>query len=75
MVFIVHAVERKEQGSRVPNSDASPDWRDYEAYKNEAKKAVANTGMVLPFTPLAMSFNDVNYCVDTPPVSFTFFLD
>lgn len=27
-------------------------------------------GMVLPFTPLAMSFDDVNYYVDMPPVIF-----
>lgn len=26
-------------------------------------------GMVLPFTPLAMSFDEVNYFVDMPPVS------
>lgn len=26
-------------------------------------------GMVLPFTPLAMSFDSVNYFVDMPPVS------
>lgn len=26
-------------------------------------------GMVLPFTPLAMSFDDVNYYVDMPVVS------
>lgn len=26
-------------------------------------------GMVLPFTPLAMSFDSVNYYVDMPPVS------
>jgi hypothetical protein len=25
-------------------------------------------GMVLPFTPLSMSFDDVNYYVDMPPV-------
>lgn len=25
-------------------------------------------GMVLPFTPLAMSFDSVNYFVDMPPV-------
>lgn len=25
-------------------------------------------GMVLPFTPLTMSFDDVNYFVDMPPV-------
>lgn len=28
-------------------------------------------GMVLPFTPLAMSFDSVNYFVDMPPVIFT----
>ena len=26
-------------------------------------------GMVLPFTPLTMSFDEVNYYVDMPPVS------
>lgn len=26
-------------------------------------------GMVLPFSPLAMSFDDVSYFVDMPPVS------
>jgi len=28
----------------------------------------AKRGMVLPFTPLAMSFDDVNYYVDMPAV-------
>lgn len=27
-------------------------------------------GMILPFTPLAMSFDEVNYFVDMPPVRF-----
>lgn len=27
-----------------------------------------NRGMVLPFVPLSMSFDDVNYYVDMPPV-------
>lgn len=31
-------------------------------------------GMVLPFTPLAMAFNNVNYYVDMPPVSIPFSL-
>lgn len=30
-------------------------------------------GMVLPFAPLAMSFDDVNYYVDMPPVSLICF--
>lgn len=37
----------------------------------EAALGVApKRGMVLPFTPLAMSFDNVNYYVDMPPVSF-----
>lgn len=36
--------------------------------------SVANTvqkkGMILPFTPLAMSFDSVNYYVDMPSVRF-----
>ncbi|PKU71423.1 ABC transporter G family member 38-like [Dendrobium catenatum] len=59
-------VEMMVQDSNFRNSDASPDWRDYEAYKNQAKKAISTRGMVLPFTPLVMSFNEVNYYVDTP---------
>lgn len=36
----------------------------------EAANGVApKRGMVLPFTPLAMSFDEVNYYVDMPPVS------
>ena len=35
----------------------------------EAATGVApKKGMVLPFTPLAMSFDNVNYYVDMPPV-------
>jgi hypothetical protein len=38
--------------------------------------SVQKRGMVLPFTPLSMSFDDVNYSVDMPPVrnlfSFSF---
>ncbi|XP_058103683.1 ABC transporter G family member 36-like [Magnolia sinica] len=30
-------------------------------------------GMVLPFTPLAMSFDDIKYYVDMPAVSFILF--
>lgn len=37
----------------------------------EAALGVApRRGMVLPFNPLAMSFDNVNYYVDMPPVSF-----
>lgn len=33
-----------------------------------ADEAVPKRGMVLPFTPLAMSFDSVNYCVHMPSV-------
>ena len=31
---------------------------------------VAGRMMVLPFQPLAMTFQDISYCVDTPPVIY-----
>lgn len=41
----------------------------------EAANGVApKRGMVLPFTPLAMSFNDVNYYVDMPAVRINTFM-
>ncbi|KAL3598391.1 hypothetical protein D5086_006309 [Populus alba] len=40
----------------------------------EAANGVApKRGMVLPFTPLSMSFEDVNYFVDMPPVRISTF--
>ena len=33
---------------------------------------VSKKGMVLPFTPLAMSFDNMNYYVDMPSVSYTY---
>lgn len=38
----------------------------------EAAGVAPKRGMVLPFTPLAVSFDSVNYYVDMPPVIFTF---
>lgn len=32
----------------------------------------AKKGMVLPFQPLSLAFNHVNYYVDMPPVSHSF---
>lgn len=34
---------------------------------------VLKKGMVLPFTPLAMSFDAVNYFVDVPPVELNLY--
>ena len=39
-----------------------------------ANGVTAKRGMVLPFTPLAMSFNKVNYFVDMPAVSIDLIL-
>ncbi|KAK8947857.1 Pleiotropic drug resistance protein 12 [Platanthera guangdongensis] len=50
-----------------PSVGFSPQWRSCETYRNEADKAFSRRGMGLPFTPLAMSFNEVNYYVDMPP--------
>lgn len=36
--------------------------------------AAPKRGMILPFTPLSMSFDNVNYYVDMPLVSINFFL-
>lgn len=36
---------------------------------NSFRESSAEKGMVLPFTPLAMSFSDVHYYVDVPAVS------
>lgn len=33
------------------------------------KESNVEKGMVLPFTPLTMTFHDVHYFVDCPPVS------
>lgn len=41
--------------------------------RNSSTGVAPKRGMVLPFTPLAMSFDDVNYYVDMPPVSLISF--
>ena len=41
--------------------------------KSEANGVAAKKGMILPFSPLAMSFDTVNYYVDMPPVRKKFF--
>ena len=37
---------------------------------SQGKGPTARKGMVLPFTPLAMSFGEVNYYVDMPSVCY-----
>lgn len=47
--------------------------RNEDANLEAANGVAAKKGMILPFTPLAMSFEDVSYFVDMPPVRFLYF--
>jgi hypothetical protein len=38
------------------------------SYVNSAARDAPGKGMVLPFEPLSMSFNEINYYVDMPAV-------
>lgn len=42
--------------------------RNDDSVLEAANGVVAKRGMILPFTPLAMCFDEVNYFVDMPPV-------
>lgn len=44
--------------------------RNADSTLETAKGVAPKRGMVLPFTPLAMSFDSVNYYVDMPAVSY-----
>lgn len=46
--------------------------RNGDASLEIANGVAPKRGMVLPFTPLAMSFDTVNYYVDMPPVRISF---
>lgn len=58
---------------RRMSSRASPNGlsRNPDSTLEGANGVAPKRGMVLPFTPLAMSFDEVNYYVDMPPVSNT----
>ena len=56
----------------MKGQDTNQELKSLHADGNEVKpdaKAVAKKGMVLHFTPYAMSFDNVNYFVDMPVVS------
>lgn len=59
----------KEKSWSNESQTSSSDWRSCETYKKEASKTGVIGGMAFPFTPLSMSFNEVNYYVNIPPVS------
>lgn len=48
--------------------------RSGDASLDAANGVAPKRGMVLPFTPLAMSFDNVNYYVDMPPVRIPSFV-
>lgn len=50
-----------KKGGQSPRQGASA---------NSFKESNVEKGMVLPFTPLTMTFHDVHYFVDCPPVQF-----
>ncbi|KAF8025631.1 hypothetical protein BT93_F2467 [Corymbia citriodora subsp. variegata] len=54
---------RTQSASRTPNTDELS--RHHSSHEG-AKGVAPKRGMVLPFTPLAMSFDNVNYFVDMP---------
>ncbi|KAK8641839.1 hypothetical protein V6N13_011212 [Hibiscus sabdariffa] len=58
----------REMAIRRMSSRTNPDGMSRNDSSIDAAKGVApKRGMVLPFTPLAMSFDTVNYYVDMPP--------
>lgn len=55
-------------------SPSNPNGLSGNADSIEAANGVApKRGMVLPFSPLAMSFDSMNYFVDMPPVGINTF--
>ncbi|XP_020575297.1 ABC transporter G family member 42-like [Phalaenopsis equestris] len=60
-------IEVEVQSSCCRSSSNATEWRSYETYRNEVYKSSSKRGMVFPFTPLVMTFKEVNYYVDIPP--------
>lgn len=65
-----------EMAIRRMSSRSNPNGqsRNGDTALESANGVAPKRGMVLPFTPLAMSFDTVNYFVDMPPVRLVFFL-
>jgi len=53
-------------GSSISSAGANSDRSDALA---EADVVLLKKGMVLPFQPLSIAFNHINYFIDMPPVS------
>jgi hypothetical protein len=59
-LFVVDKVLEQLRGHSPDTSKRS--------YANAAARDAPGKGMVLPFEPLSMSFNEINYYVDMPAV-------
>ncbi|CAI9281129.1 unnamed protein product [Lactuca saligna] len=63
------AIISKEEAAAMKGHDTNQELKSLHADGNDVKpdaKAIAKKGMVLHFTPYAMSFDDMNYFVDMP---------
>ena len=67
--FSVGEMEVRRMGSRSSSSGLD---RNADSSLEVSGGVAPKRGMVLPFTPLAMSFDSVNYFVDMPAVRFLF---
>lgn len=61
-------------GGMSRHSNGNGSTRNDDTIQEYAGGIAPKRGMVLPFTPLAMSFNNVKYFVDMPLVSVNIFL-
>lgn len=66
MILSVEMMTGHVSSRSVSGSHNGPVW---DMYCNPAAGVALKRGMVLPFTPLSMSFKEVNYHVDMPAVS------
>lgn len=72
MSFVLSEEMANQQKSNQSNYN-KPDMTDYASLATAAAGIGPKRGMVLPFTPLAMSFDAVNYFVDVPPVELSLY--
>lgn len=61
-----------EMGIQRMSSQSSVNGRNEDSNLEVACGVTPKRGMILPFTPLSLSFDCVNYYVDMPPVSHPF---
>nr|GEV41443.1 ABC transporter G family member 29-like [Tanacetum cinerariifolium] len=60
------AMEAQQATNQEPRLGTTSSKRDKQLGRNRSGSNGAKKGMILPFTPLAMSFDSMNYFVDMP---------